>query len=54
MQDDLTDVTRWAIEKGYADPERICIYGGSYGGYASLMAVVKEPDLYALRRLRSA
>lgn len=46
MQDDLTDVTKWAIEKGYADPERICIYGGSYGGYASLMAVVKEPDLY--------
>jgi dipeptidyl aminopeptidase/acylaminoacyl peptidase len=47
MQDDLTDVTRWAIEKGYADPERICLYGGSYGGYASLMGVAKEPDMYA-------
>jgi dipeptidyl aminopeptidase/acylaminoacyl peptidase len=46
MQDDLTDVTKWAVEKGYADPERICIYGASYGGYASLMGVVKEPDLY--------
>jgi len=46
MQDDLTDATRWAIEQGIADPERICIYGGSYGGYATLMGVVKEPDLY--------
>lgn len=46
MQDDLTDATRWAIEQGIADPDRICIYGGSYGGYASLEGVVKEPDLY--------
>jgi dipeptidyl aminopeptidase/acylaminoacyl peptidase len=46
MQDDLTDVTRWVAAQGYADPSRICIYGGSYGGYASLMAVAKEPDLY--------
>lgn len=46
MQDDVTDATRWAIEQGIADPNRICIYGGSYGGYASLMGVAKEPDLY--------
>ncbi len=46
MQDDLTDATRWAIEQGIADPDRICIYGGSYGGYATLMGVIKEPDLY--------
>jgi dipeptidyl aminopeptidase/acylaminoacyl peptidase len=46
MQDDVTDATRWAIEQGIADPDRICIYGGSYGGYASLMGVIKEPDLY--------
>jgi len=46
MQDDLTDATRWAIQQGIADPGRICIYGASYGGYASLMGVVKEPDLY--------
>ncbi|MDX1626728.1 MAG: S9 family peptidase [Wenzhouxiangellaceae bacterium] len=46
MQDDVTDATKWAIEQGIADPERICIYGGSYGGYATLMGVVKEPDLY--------
>jgi dipeptidyl aminopeptidase/acylaminoacyl peptidase len=46
MQDDLTDATHWAISEGIADPDRICIYGESYGGYASLMGAVKEPDLY--------
>ncbi|MHC9511329.1 alpha/beta hydrolase family protein [Kangiella sp. M94] len=46
MQDDLTDATLWAIEKGLADKDRICIHGGSYGGYAAMNAVVKEPDLY--------
>jgi len=46
MQDDVTDGTLWAVEQGYADKERICIYGGSYGGYASMMGVAKEPDLY--------
>ncbi len=46
MQDDLTDATRWAITQGIADPDRICIYGASYGGYAALMGVAKEPDLY--------
>jgi dipeptidyl aminopeptidase/acylaminoacyl peptidase len=46
MQDDLTDATRWAIAQGIADPKRICIAGASYGGYASLMGVVREPDLY--------
>ncbi|KFN48317.1 hypothetical protein N790_06555 [Arenimonas malthae CC-JY-1] len=46
MQDDLTDATRWAAEQGIADPKRICLYGGSYGAYASLMGVAREPDLY--------
>ncbi len=46
MQDDLTDATRWAIQQGIADPSRICMYGASYGAYASLMAVAKEPNLY--------
>lgn len=46
MQDDVTDATRWAIQQGYADPKRICIYGASYGAYAALMGVAKEPDLY--------
>jgi dipeptidyl aminopeptidase/acylaminoacyl peptidase len=46
MQDDITDGTRWLIEQGYADPDRIGIYGASYGGYASLQAAVKTPDLF--------
>ena len=46
MQDDLTDATRWAIGQKIADPKRICLYGASYGAYASLMGVAKEPDLY--------
>ncbi len=46
MQDDVEDGTRWVIEKGYADPERVCIAGWSYGGYASLMGAGKNPDLY--------
>lgn len=46
MQDDVTDATRWAIAEGIADAGRICIYGSSYGGYAALMGVAKEPSLY--------
>ena len=46
MQDDLTDATRWAIAQGIADPARVCIVGASYGGYAALMGVAREPDLY--------
>ncbi|HET6555366.1 MAG TPA: S9 family peptidase [Dyella sp.] len=46
MQDDVTDATHWAIEQGIADAGRICIFGGSYGGYAALEGAVKEPDLY--------
>lgn len=47
MQDDITDGTLWLINEEIADPERIAIYGGSYGGYATLMGLVKEPELYA-------
>lgn len=46
MQDDLTDATLWAINQGYADKERICIHGVSYGGYATMQGIVREPDLY--------
>lgn len=46
MQNDVTDGTKWLIEKGIADPDKIAIYGGSYGGYATLMGLVREPDLY--------
>ena len=46
MQDDVTDATRWAIDNKLAQPDRICIYGASYGGYAALMGAVREPTLY--------
>ena len=46
MQDDVTDATRWAIDQGLADPKRIAIAGASYGGYATMMGLVKEPNLY--------
>ncbi|WP_144006931.1 S9 family peptidase, partial [Pelomonas sp. KK5] len=46
MQDDLSDAVDWAVAQGYADPKRICIVGGSYGGYAALMGLVKTPQLY--------
>jgi dipeptidyl aminopeptidase/acylaminoacyl peptidase len=46
MQDDLTDATQWAVKQGYADRQRICIYGASYGGYAAIEATVREPSLY--------
>lgn len=46
MQDDVTDATHWATAEGIADPARICIFGSSYGGYAALMGVAKEPSLY--------
>jgi len=47
MQNDLTDAVQWAIAQGIADPKRICIYGGSYGGYAVLAGLAFTPDLYA-------
>ncbi|MYM69907.1 prolyl oligopeptidase family serine peptidase [Pseudoduganella sp. FT55W] len=46
MQDDIADGARWAIAQGYADSKRICIAGASYGGYATLMGLVNDPDLY--------
>lgn len=47
MQDDITDGTKWLIDQGIADPERIAIYGASYGGYATLQGIIREPGLYA-------
>ena len=44
--DDVEDGVRYAIEQGWADKDRIAIYGGSHGGYATLMGLVKTPDLY--------
>ena len=47
MHDDLVDAVEWAVEQGYADPDRIAIFGGSYGGYAALVGVTFTPDLFA-------
>nr|WP_315222313.1 alpha/beta fold hydrolase [uncultured Duganella sp.] len=46
MQDDIADGTRWAIAQGTADAKRICIAGASYGGYATLMGLINDTDLY--------
>lgn len=47
MQDDITDGVKWLVDQGIADPKRVAIYGGSYGGYAVLAGLTKTPDLYA-------
>jgi dipeptidyl aminopeptidase/acylaminoacyl peptidase len=47
MQDDITDGVLWLIKQGIADPNRVAIYGASYGGYATLAGVTFTPDLYA-------
>jgi dienelactone hydrolase len=46
MQDDIADATTWAAQQGLEDPKRTCIMGGSYGGYATLMGLVRYGDLY--------
>lgn len=47
MQDDLVDAVRWAIEAGIADPDRVAIMGASYGGYAALAGLTRDPELFA-------
>ncbi len=46
MQNDLTDTVKYFIKEGIADPERVCIYGASYGGYATMAGLTFTPDLY--------
>jgi dipeptidyl aminopeptidase/acylaminoacyl peptidase len=46
MQDDLADAAQWAVKQGWADPKRIGIMGASYGGYATLMGLIKHPDIF--------
>jgi dipeptidyl aminopeptidase/acylaminoacyl peptidase len=46
MQDDLDDGVKWLVEQGKVDPKRVCIMGGSYGGYAALWAAVRNPEIY--------
>lgn len=46
MSEDHEDALKWAIDQGFADPQRACISGASYGGYAALQAMVKTPNLF--------
>lgn len=46
MQNDLTDAVKWAVAQGIADEKRVCIYGGSYGGYATMAGLTFTPELY--------
>jgi dipeptidyl aminopeptidase/acylaminoacyl peptidase len=46
MQDDVTAAVHWLVKQGIADPKRICIFGASYGGYAALWGLAKDPELY--------
>jgi dipeptidyl aminopeptidase/acylaminoacyl peptidase len=47
MHHDLLDAKEWAVRQGYAHPDQVCIYGGSYGGYATLVGVTFTPDAFA-------
>lgn len=47
MQDDITDGVQWLVKEGKVDPKRVAIYGGSYGGYATLAGITFTPELYA-------
>jgi dipeptidyl aminopeptidase/acylaminoacyl peptidase len=46
MQEDVEDGVAWAIKEGFADPNKVCIYGASYGGYAALAGPAKTPDMF--------
>jgi len=46
MQTDVTDALQWAVAQGYTNPDRVCIYGGSYGGYATMAGLTFSPELY--------
>ena len=46
MQDDIDDAMDWAVAQGYADAKRVCVVGASYGGYAALWAVTRNPERY--------
>ncbi len=47
MHDDLLDAVAWVVDQGYADPERVAVYGGSYGGYAALVGATFTPEVFA-------
>lgn len=46
IQQDLIDGVKWAIAEQYADPARVCVYGGSFGGYSAMMSVIRAPGMF--------
>src|SRR3546814_7837313 len=55
IQNDILDATHWAVREGYADSDRICIYGGSFGGYSALMRSEEHTsELQSLMRISYA
>lgn len=46
MQDDLIDGVKWAIAQHFADPNRVCVYGASFGGYSALMSTIRAPGVF--------
>lgn len=46
IQQDLIDGVKWAIAEKYADPQRVCVYGGSFGGYSAMMTTIRAPGMF--------
>ncbi len=46
VQDDIADAVKWAVAQGHTDPARVCIAGTGYGGYASMMALLRDADVF--------
>ena len=46
MQDDIVDGVKYLVDQGIVDPKRVCIYGGSYGGYAAMMGITRDADVF--------
>ncbi|MDO6836542.1 S9 family peptidase [Pseudoalteromonas carrageenovora] len=46
MQNDLTDAVKYLVSEGVVDPKRVCIYGSSYGGYATMAGLTYTPEIY--------
>lgn len=46
MQDDISDALKWAVDQGISDPDQVCIYGASYGGFATMAGLTFSPELY--------
>ena len=46
IQQDLIDGVKWAVAENYADPKRVCVYGGSFGGYSAMMSTIRAPGMF--------